>query len=91
MRRRNYEFEIIEIILAVIIIVLTVVLFFRSAELTILFPVVFALACVLTILYAFEGILYNRNRVVKKSRLIVYGFLALVLGFITYVSIRTVM
>lgn len=91
MRRRNYEFEAIQILLSIAIVVLTVILFFRSAELTILFPIVFGLSCVLAILYAFEGILYNRNRVVKKSRLVLFGFLAVILGIITFISAKAVL
>ena len=85
-KRRSFEIEVIEILLSVAIIVLTVVLFFKSGELTILFPIEFGLAAVLSILYALEGLLYNRNRVIRKTRLIIFGILAAVLIFFTVVS-----
>ncbi len=85
-KRRSFEIEVIEILLSVAIIVLMVVLFFKSGELTILFPIEFGLAGVLSILYALEGLLYNRNRVIRKTRLIIFGILAAVLIFFTVVS-----
>ena len=91
MRRRNYQFEILQIIFAVAIIVLTVMLFFRSTELSILFPVVFGLAAILSLLCALEGTVYNRNRVIRKSRIVIFGILTVVLALLCYVSIRVVM
>ena len=85
-KRRSFEIEVIEILLSVAIIVLMVVLFFKSGELTILFPIEVGLAAVLSILYALEGLLYNRNRVIRKTRLIIFGILAAVLIFFTVVS-----
>ena len=91
MRKRNYQFEILQVILSIAIIVLTVILFVRSSEMTILFPVVFGLAALLSLLCALEGTAYNRNRVVKKSRIVLFGILAAVLAVLTYVSFRVVM
>ncbi len=85
-KRRSFEIEIIEILLSVAIVVIMVVLFFKSGELSILFPVEFGLAGLLSLLYAVEGILYNRNRVIRKTRLIIFGILAAVLIFLTVVS-----
>ena len=72
-------------------IVLTVVLFFRADQLSVLFPVVFGLAAVLSLFYAFEGVLYNRDRVVKKGRLAAFILIGLVLAFITVIAARTVL
>ena len=91
MRRRHYEFEMIEIALALAIVVLAVILFFRSGSLTILFPIVFGLGAVLSILYGLEGILYNRNRVVRKSRIVVFGIIAAVLILFTVLSAMTIL
>ena len=90
MRRRNYKLEVIEIILAVAILVLTVILCFRSKTLTALYPVTFGLAAVLSALYALEGILYNRNRIVKKNRVIAFGIVTVALVFLTVISALTV-
>ncbi len=90
MRRRNVQFEVIQVILSAAVIVLTVFLFFRSEELTILFPMVFGTAALLCLLSALEGTVFNRNRVIRKSRMIVFGILTLVLGVLTYVSFRVV-
>ena len=90
MRRRNYELEVIEILLAIAVIVLAVILCFKSASLTILYPITFGLAAVLAALYALEGILYNRNRIVKKNRVIVFGILTALLLFLTVFSAITV-
>ena len=91
MSRRSYRFEALEVILSVILIGMTVVLFLRSSELTFLFPAVFAVAAVLSLLAALEGIVFNRNRVVRKSRAVVFGILTLILIVITYISFRVVM
>ena len=85
-KRRSFEIEILEILLSVAIVVIMVVLFFKSDELSILFPIEFGLAGLLSLLYAVEGILYNRNRVIRKTRLIIFGILAAVLIFLTVVS-----
>jgi len=90
LRRRNYELEVIEILLAIAVIVLAVILCFKSASLTILYPITFGLAAVLAALYALEGILYNRNRIVKKNRVIVFGILTALLLFLTVFSAITV-
>ena len=85
-KRRSYEIEILEILLSVAVIVIMIVLFFKSGELSILFPIEFGLAGLLSLLYALEGLLYNRNRVIRKTRLIVFGILAAALIFLTVVS-----
>lgn len=91
MRKRNYQFEILQVILSAAVIVLTVVLFFKSNELTILFPVVFGIAALLCLLAALEGTAYNRNRVIRKSRIVLFGILTVILGILTYVSFRVVL
>ena len=91
MRRRSYLCEVIQVLLSAAGIVLTVVLFFRADQLSVLFPVVFGLAAVLSLFYAFEGVLYNRDRVVKKGRLAAFILIGLVLAFITVIAARTVL
>ena len=91
MRRRSYLCEVIQVLLSAAVIVLTVVLFFRADQLSVLFPVVFGLAAVLSLFYAFEGVLYNRDRVVKKGRLAAFILIGLVLAFITGIAARTVL
>ncbi|MBR6323287.1 MAG: hypothetical protein IKR59_10480 [Lachnospiraceae bacterium] len=91
MRKRNYQFEILQVILSAAVIVLTVVLFFKSNELTILFPVVFGIAALLCLLAALEGTAYNRSRVIRKSRVVLFGILTVILGLLTYVSFRVVL
>ncbi|MBO4411285.1 MAG: hypothetical protein J5794_03775 [Lachnospiraceae bacterium] len=90
MRRRNFELEVIEIILAAAVIILAVILCFRASTLSVLFPVTFALAAILSALYGLEGIFYNRNRIVKKNRVVVFGILAAILIALTVVSAITV-
>ena len=90
MRRRNYQFEILEVILSLAVIGLSVVLFFRSSELTLLFPLVFGLAAILSLMSALEGTVFNRNRVIKKSRIVVFGILTILLAGLAYVSYRVV-
>ena len=91
MRRRSYLCEVIQVLLSAAVIVLTVVLFFRADQLSVLFPVAFGLAAVLSLFYAFEGVLYNRDRVVKKGRLAAFILIGLVLAFITVIAARTVL
>jgi len=91
LRRRSYLCEVIQVLLSAAVIVLTVVLFFRADQLSVLFPVVFGLAAVLSLFYAFEGVLYNRDRVVKKGRLAAFILIGLVLAFITVIAARTVL
>ena len=86
MRRRNIQFEVFQVILSLGVIGLAVVLFFRSSDLTLLFPLVFGLAALLSLLSALEGTVFNRNRVIKKSRIVVFGILTLVLGGLAYMS-----
>ncbi|MBR6404708.1 MAG: hypothetical protein IKS18_00765 [Lachnospiraceae bacterium] len=90
MRRRNIQFEVFQVILSLGVIGLAVVLFFRSSDLTLLFPLVFGLAALLSLLSALEGTVFNRNRVIKKSRIVVFGILTLVLGGLAYMSYRVV-
>ena len=91
MRRRSYICEGIQLILCLAVIVLTVILFFRADTLSILFPVDFGVAAFLSLFYAFDGILYNRDRVVRKGRLIAFILIAVVLALITVIAVRTVM
>lgn len=91
MRRRNYEIEVIQILMSIAIIIMTVILFIRSSELTVLFPVVFGMSAVLSVLYALEGVAYSRIRVIKKSRIVVFGIVALLLTGMTFVSAKIVL
>lgn len=89
--RRHYEFSMVQAVLAIAIIVLGVTLLFNAAELTILYPTIFGVACLLAILCMIEGIIYNRNLQIKRRKGILYGLLALVLGVLTYVSLRVIL
>ena len=84
--KRRYEFEIAQILLSLVIIVMVIILAFQFSELTILYPIVFGLSAILCVIYALEGILYNRNRVVKRTRVIVFGIVAVILVFFTVIS-----
>ena len=88
--KRKYQFEIIQVVLAVAVIVMTVILMFHVTELTILYPLIFGTAAVLAFIYALEGILYNRNRVTRKTRVIVFGLIALALVALTVLSAITI-
>ena len=88
--RKRYDFEIIETVLSIAIIIMAIILIFKSAELSVLYPIVFGLSAVLAVLYALEGILYNRNRVVKKTRLLIFGITAAILIVLMVVSIITI-
>ena len=90
MRRRNIQFEVFQVILSLGVIGLAGVVFCRSSDLTLLFPLVFGLAALLSLLSALEGTVFNRNRVIKKSRIVVFGILTLVLGGLAYMSYRVV-
>lgn len=90
MRRKSYRFNVIQILLCIAIIAFSVVLFLRTDELTILFPVVFGLAGILSVLYALEGIVFNRMRVVRKGRIVLFGLIALILFAIAYFSLKVV-
>ena len=89
--RRNYKFETVQIIMCIAIIICSIVVFFKAAELTFLYPVVFGLASLLSVIYALEGILFNRNRVVRKARAIIFFSLAVILAAVTFFAARTVM
>lgn len=91
MRRRTYEFEVIQIILSVIVLIATIFLFFKFNTHSILFPIVFGAASLLSFIHAFEGVLYNKNRVIKKTRIAGFIILALILAGITYLSARVVL
>ena len=91
MRRRNYGFEVLQVLISLGIIGVTVTLFFKSRELTILFPVDFGLAALLSLLYSFEGVLFNKSRVVRKTRIVLFLLLAVVFGFCTYVALLAVL
>lgn len=91
MRRRTYEFEVIQIILSVIVIVATVFLFFKFNTHSILFPIVFSGASLLSLIHAFDGVLYNKNRVIKKSRIAGFIILSLCLAGMTYLTLRVVL
>lgn len=88
--KRKYQFEIISVVLAVAVIVMTVILMFHATEMTILYPLVFGVSALLSIVYALEGILYNRNRVTRRTRVIVFGLIALVLIVLTVLSAITI-
>ena len=90
MRRRTYQFEILEIILCLVIVVCTVLLFFKANTLTVLYPVVFGASSLASFLYAFEGIWYNKDRVVRRSRLIIFLSMAVILAGVTYLSVKVI-
>ena len=89
--RRNYKFETVQILMCIAIIICSILAFFKASELTFLYPVIFGLAAILSGIYALEGILFNRNRVVRKARAIIFITLALFLAAVTFLSARTVM
>ena len=89
--RRNYRMEAVQVILCISIFVITVILFTKQAELTILYPIVFGLAAILSIVYALEGIVFNKGRVTKKSRFFLFMLAALVMAAFTYFSAKTVL
>ena len=89
--RRNYKIEALQIFMAIAIIALSVVLFFKSTELTILYPVVFGLSSLLSVIYALEGTLFNKTRVVRKSRMAVFLVVAILLAMLSFFSARTVL
>ncbi len=89
--RRNYKMEALQIIMAIAIIASSVVLFFKSTELTILYPVVFGLAALLAFIYGLEGTLFNRSRVVRRSRMVLFFIAALILAGLSFFSARTVL
>lgn len=91
MKRSNIEIEIIEIFLAIALAVLTVILLFRSSDLTILFPIAFGLGAILSVLYGLEGVLYNKSRVIKPARLIAFSILGALLLFFTVISAITIL
>lgn len=88
--RRNYRFEILEIILAAAVVLLTAVLFFKAQELSILFPITFGLATLMSFLYVFENYKYNRNRKTRRNRMIAYSIIGLLLLVLTVGSIFVV-
>jgi len=89
--RRNYSAETLEVILALAVIVLTVFLFIRSDELTVLFPIVFGLGALMCLVYALEGTLFDKARKVKKSRGILFALAGLLLAGLTFLSLKVVM
>ncbi|GEM_PF-4122817 len=84
---RNFRFQILEIICAAVIIILTILLLFQAAEWPILFPIIFGLATVLSLLYLFETIKYNPNRKNRQKRIILFVILSVVALGITGASI----
>ena len=90
MRRRNMEVEIIEILLAAAVVIMTVVLIFQAGKRSVLYPLIFGSAAVLSFLYAFEGIFYNKNRVIRKQRLIIFLVIGAALVTLTVFSILAI-
>ena len=90
MRRRNYQYEALEIILALGVIGCSIALFFKARELTVLYPATFGLGCILSLLPALEGIIFKKITVVRKSRVVIFGIIALVLLFLTGISLKMV-
>lgn len=90
MRKKGFPFELLEIILGIVTIVLTIILFFKSRELTILFPIVFGLGAVLSAIHALEGKLYNQSHVVEKKQMIIYFTISAVLILFMVISILTI-
>lgn len=75
------------VLLAAAVVILTVILIFKASELTVLYPVIFGLSGLLSGIYSMEGVLYNRNRVIKRRRIWVFGIISLVLLAVMGVSI----
>ncbi len=91
MRRRNYQYEALEIILALGVIGCSIALFFKARELTVLYPVTFGLGSILSLLHALEGIIFKKITVVRKSRVVIFGIITLVLLFLTGVSLKMIL
>jgi len=89
--KRNNGVEAVQVILALAVIALTAVLFVKSSEMTVLFPVVFGLSSLMCFFYALEGIVFNRARMAKKSRSILFGAAGLILAVICWLSAKVVL
>jgi len=79
------------VILALSVIALTIVLFMKPDEYTVLYPVVFGLAALTSFVYALEGVLFRKNRMVRKSRGVLFGIAGVVLLMITWLSAKVVL
>ena len=84
------EVEIIEILLAAAVVVMTIVLLFQAGKRSVLYPLIFGVSALLSFLYAFEGILYNKNRVIRKRRLVIFLVIGAVLVTLTVFSILAI-
>lgn len=91
MRRRNYQYEALEIILALGVIGCSAALFFKARELTVLYPVTFGLAGILSLLHALEGIIFKKITVVRKSRVVIFGLIALALFCLMGISLKMIL
>lgn len=91
MRRRKIEIAVVEVVLSLAVIALTVFLFIHPLEHVVLYPVIFGLAAFLSLFYAFDGVLYNRDQVTDKGHAVIYCIVAAVLALIAFVSARTVL
>lgn len=91
MRRRKLGTAAVEVVLSIAVIALTVVLFLHPQEYVILYPVIFGLAAFLSLFYAFDGVLYNKDQVTDKGHAVIYCVLAVVLSAIAFISAGAVL
>ena len=91
MRRRHYQYEALEILLAVGVIGCSIALFFKARELTVLYPVTFGLASILSLLHALEGGFFQKITVIRKSRAVVFSVIALVLLLLAGISLKMIL
>jgi len=91
MRRRHYQYEALEIIIAAGVIGCAIALFFKARELTILYPVTFGLAAVISLLHALEGVFFGKIIVIRKSRIVVFSIIAALLLALTGISLKMVL
>ena len=91
MRRRNYQYEALEILLALGVIGCSAALFFKARELTVLYPVPFGLAAVLSLLHALEGIFFIQITVVLKILVVVFSLIAVLLLGVMGISLKMIL
>ncbi|MBO7363859.1 MAG: hypothetical protein J6Z23_00950 [Lachnospiraceae bacterium] len=91
MRRRRFELGIVEAVIAVAVIVMSVLLFIRSEELTILYPVVFGSAALLAVICLIDAVIQSRNNHTRNSQAVLFGIAAAALAFMTYLTAKVVL
>jgi len=91
MHRKSDLFETYQIILAVLITGCAIVLLFKAAELTVLYPITFGLSCILCILYAVDRLVIRRGTERKISAGFAFAIGAIALALLTYASLKVVL